>query len=201
MPLPPSETEDTRTHLHKRTVVCDGFEREDGLWEIEGYIRDDKSFAFPNDYRGTIEPGDPLHHMGLRFVLNDEMEILKVDAFLDKSPFRACPQITPNFQRLVGLKIVAGFNRKVKERLGGVQGCTHLVDLIPIIATTAFQTIIPMLARRKGLPAMPADDKEKSATEPKRPPLINSCHAFSDEGEVVKKRWPEWYKGDNKKSE
>ena len=132
--------------------------------------------------------------MGLRFVLNDDLEILEVDTYLDKSPFRACPQITPNFQRLVGLKIAPGFNREVKQRLGGIQGCTHLVDLIGPLSTTAFQTIIPMLAKRRGLPPMPAADKDEAGNK-RRPPLVNSCHGFSSKGEVVKKRWPEWYTG------
>ena len=54
-----------------------------------------------------------------------------------------------HFQRLVGLRIKSGWTQKVKELLGGVEGCTHLVELLGPVATTAFQTIYPVLAREK----------------------------------------------------
>ena len=195
MPLPPSKTQDTRELYHTRTITCDGYRRDDNLWEIEGRITDIKAHAFDNDWRGTVTPPDPLHDMSLRFVVDNEMTIKEVDAVTDKSPFPACPHITSNFQRLVGLQIIPGFTKKVRQLLGGIQGCTHLVDLINPVSTTAFQTIVPVLAREKGLPPMPAADDENADGKSPRPPLLNSCHAFSSKGDVVKKRWPDWYDG------
>lgn len=197
MPLSPSDAAQTREPHHTRTITCRGYRRKDGLWDIEGRITDIKDYAFENEWRGMITPPDPLHDMSLRLTMDDSMTVKAVEAVIDRSPFPACPFITPNFQRLVGLQIAPGWNRKVKELLGGIQGCTHLVDLIGPVATTAFQTIVPVLAREKGLPPMPATDESRpDGQKSSRPPLLNSCHGFSSRGDVVKKRWPEWYEGD-----
>lgn len=84
-----------------------------------------------------------------------------------------------------------GFTRKVRECLGGVHGCTHLVELLGPMATTAFQTIYPILVREK------AESGEKdSSGDKRRPGLLNSCHAYASDGEIVKRHWPEFYTGD-----
>lgn len=198
MPLTKSKFEDTRDYHHERLIRCRGYRLSDGLWEIEGRITDVKAYAFDNDYRGRITPPDPLHDMSMRLTLDDDMNVLAVEAVTDKSPFAVCPAITKNFQRLVGLRIAPGWNREIRKRLGGIQGCTHLVDLLGPLSTTAFQTIVPVLAREKGMAAMPSTDDGK---EGKRPGLLNSCHAFSSKSPVVKERWPEWYDADSENTE
>ena len=67
--------------------------------------------------------------------------------------------------------------REVRGRFAGRQGCTHIVELLGGIATTAFQTIYPLLRSERGEPAG-------------KPALIDSCHAFAADGEVVANQWP-----------
>lgn len=187
MPLsPPAE----REPMHTRTIECRGFRRRDGLWDIEGHLTDIKSYAFENQDRGTIEPGEPLHDMWIRLTVDDRMTIQAVEAVTDAAPYHVCPAITPNFQRLVGERIKSGFTARVKQLLGGVEGCTHLVDLLGPVATTAFQTIFPVLARERA--GQPEGDGKAS----KRPLLINTCHAFASDGDLVRQRWPDHYTGD-----
>ena len=38
--------------------------------------------------------------------------------------------------------------------------------------------------------------KNKEKPRPGRPPLIDSCHAFKSDGEVVKNSWPDHYTGE-----
>lgn len=181
-----------RAHIHTRTVDCRGYRRADGLWDVEGHMTDIKAYPFTNDFRGTITPGEPLHDMWLRVTVDDALTILAVEAVTDNGPYHLCGDITPNFQRLVGLAIRPGFTRKVRERLGGVHGCTHLVELLGPMATTAFQTIFPILTREKSERA-----KEDGNGEKRRPALLNSCHAYASDGEIVKRYWPEFHTGDS----
>ena len=58
MPLSPPVG---RQLLHTRRVTCQGFFREDGLWDIEGHITDEKSYEHANEWRGTLGPGDFVH--------------------------------------------------------------------------------------------------------------------------------------------
>lgn len=191
-----------RDHLHTRTVTCQGFRRRDGLWDIEGHMTDVKTYAFHNDHRGSIEPGDPLHDMALRITVDDSLTIVAAEATTNKAPYAICPSITPNFQKLIGLSIKGGFTRMVRARLGGVHGCTHLVELLGPMATTAFQTIYPILVKERAerIPSEAATGPESDTAPPKKaekpPALLNSCHAYASNGPLVKKLWPAFYTGD-----
>ena len=187
MPLSPALS---RQHIHTRQVDCRGYRRDDGLWDIEGHLTDTKTYAFDNDYRGRIEAGEPVHDMWVRVTVDDNLIVRRVEAVTDKSPFAVCPAITPNFARLEGLSIRPGFLSQVRERLGGVEGCTHLVELMGPIATTAYQTIYPYRRRltQASGDALPQPPKE-------RPRLIGTCHAFRSDGEIVKQLWPDYYTG------
>lgn len=190
MPLsPPVE----RELVHDRTVVCRGWRRTDGHWDIEGHLVDTKTYGFPNEYRGFIEPGQAIHDMWLRLTIDRDLMIVAVEAVTDSGPFPICPDIAPNFQRLVGLSIGGGWRRAVRERLGGAEGCTHLVELLGPMATTAYQTIFGERSRERreaearGEPVAPEDPERK-------PRLLNSCHAFAESSPVVAKIWPRWYR-------
>jgi hypothetical protein len=127
--------------------------------------------------------------MWLRLTIDDALTIREVEAVTDKSPFRVCPSIVGNFQRLKGLQLKPGFNAKARALLGGVEGCTHLVDMLAPIATTAFQTIFPRRDRERRLRA------DGAAPPRKRPHILDTCHALRSDGEVVKDVWPEFYTG------
>ena len=190
MPLsPPAE----RELVHDRTVVCRGWRRADGHWDIEGHLVDTKTYGFPNEYRGFIAPGQPIHDMWLRLTIDRSMTVIGVDAVTDAGPFPICPDITPNFQRLVGLTIGGGWRRAVRERLGGAEGCTHLVELLGPMATTAYQTIFGEQSRERR--AAEARGEPPRVEDPARKPaLLNSCHAFGESSPVVAKIWPAWYR-------
>jgi hypothetical protein len=208
MPLPAAAP---REHLHTRTVTCQGFLRRDGLWDIEGHIVDVKTYAFESEWRGTVSPGTPVHEMWIRLTIDDRMEIKDVAAATDHSPFQVCPDILPNFQRLVGVKIGHGFTREVRARLGGTQGCTHIVEMLQQVATVAFQTTVSERARalrkqqkaeaaKTAPPEATADPGQaggdKPADKPRRPPIVvNTCHAWSSEGPLVKRYMPDFYTG------
>ena len=187
MPLSPASQ---RQHIHTRQVRCYGYRRDDGLWDIEGHLVDTKTYAFGSDYRGQVEAGDPVHEMWVRLTVDDNLIVRRVEAVTDKSPFPVCPAIAPNFARLEGLSIRPGFLSKVRDRLGGIDGCTHLVELMGPIATTAYQTIYPY---RRRLAQMSDDAPPRPPKE--RPRLIDTCHAFRSDGEIVERLWPDYYTG------
>ena len=191
MPLSPPAI--PREHIHTRVVECRGYLRQDGLWDIEGHITDVKTYGFGNHHRGEIPAGAPVHDMWLRLTVDDRLTIHAVEAVTDSSPYAACPEVAPNFAGLAGLRIRPGFQAEVRKRLGGTQGCTHLVELLVPLATTAFQTVFPYRERERRL-----QRKAQAAprqTPRRRPPLLDSCHAFASDGDLVKRYWPEFYTG------
>ncbi len=184
MPLPKNNID--RELLHVRDIQCKGYKRSDGLWEIDAWLTDIKTYEFDNKDRNKIKAGEPLHAMGLRVTINDNMVIKECIAVTDFSPFNICNRITPSFKKLIGIKITHGFSSKVNKVVGGVNGCTHLVELLKPIATTAFQTLFGQRSKkiREGL---------KAGTI-KKIPIINSCHAWSADGEIAKRELDETLK-------
>jgi hypothetical protein len=194
----PLSTPADREELHERKVHCRGYKRADGLWDIEGHLTDVKTYAFDNRWRGRVVPGDPIHEMWLRLTVDDEMTIHGVEAVTDKSPFEICPSITPNFQRLIGLRMGPGWRREIKQRIGGVEGCTHLVELLGPLATTAFQTMSAERVRKRkaqSAEAVAAGGAAAAAPPRRRPPILDTCHAWRSDGPVVQVELPGFYTG------
>jgi hypothetical protein len=189
MPLSPPAP---REMLHRREIDIRGWRRDDGLYDIEAYLLDTKAYPFENDDRGTIQPGEPLHGLWLRLTVREDMEIVAAEAASDHTPYAVCPSAAPNFSRLAGLKIGAGFNRAVAERVGGSHGCTHLREVLGQMATVAFQTLYPIRAQR---------EREETArilagggaVPKRRPAMLGSCIAYAPDSPVTLARWP-WLK-------
>jgi Protein of unknown function (DUF2889) len=191
-----------RELLHLRDIVLRGYQRADGLFDIEAHLLDTKSYGYENADRGWMEPGEPLHGMWMRMTVDQDMVITACEAATDHSPYSICPQAAPNFSRLAGIRIGPGFTRAVKERVGGVQGCTHLREMLGQMATVAFQTLYSVRVRRE------SEERERIAagrvtagdglaaveTAPKRPArkpsLIGTCLAYAPDSLVVRQRWP-----------
>ena len=140
--------------------------------------------------------------MSIRLTLDHKFTIVDVEAVTDKSPYRICGDVAPDFKKLIGLRIGGGFHREVRARLGGVHGCTHIVELLGPVATTAFQTVSSRKARdlneahraKTGTPPKPA--KADVPTKPERKPyVIDTCHAWAADGPVVKRWAPQFYAG------
>ena len=187
MPLSPPSP---REAIHYRNIACAGYLRSDGLWDIEGHLVDSKTYDFDNDWRGNVASGTPVHDMWIRLTVGEDLVVQDAEAATDASPFAVCPQIAPNFKRLIGLRIGPGWNRKVRARLGGVEGCTHLVELLGPMATTAYQSI-GTHKRKRQREAQEAPGREG------RKFIINTCHAWADTGQAVKRWAPEFYTGED----
>ena len=83
--------------------------------------------------------------MHLRLTINGDFEVCDVVARmgLHALPSRVPWGVVSHFERLKGLRIGRGWNRKVREVLGGAHGCTHLVEMLAQLATVALQTVRP----------------------------------------------------------
>ena len=176
-----------RRHLHTRKVHCEGFLREDGLWDIEGRILDTKTYTYTEPWRGVREPGSEVHHMAIRLTIDDELVVRAIEVDMPSTPYPTCPGARPNFQGLVGACIARGWRKSVNETVGATRGCTHVRELLFPMAPVAFQTVL-------GWP----EDGPNGACQPKqeetgaRPHFIDGCHAWAADGEVVARLHPQF---------
>ena len=180
--MPLSQPTD-RKEIHTRAITLRGYEREDGLYDIEAQLTDTKTYGFTNEQGAEVPPGRPLHGMWMRMTVDEELTIVACEAATDFAPYAPCPAAAPNFARLAGLQIKPGFLKEANSRVGGTVGCTHLRELLQQMATTAYQSVYPARARRRN--SNPAE----------RPAILNSCIAYDTDGPVVRRHWPQFYTG------
>lgn len=165
-----------RELVHKRQIKCNGFARKDGLFDIEAELTDHKTYQFPSDFRGIVTPDLAVHHMILRVTIDKERVIKDAEAITISGPYAICPQANSIFNKLVGLQIGPGWRRTVQNTIGGIQGCTHITELLSPVATTAFQTLYGEEARQQRKTSQATDQDKKTS----RPHLINSCVGYAD---------------------
>nr|CAA6826682.1 MAG: Unknown protein [uncultured Thiotrichaceae bacterium] len=183
----PLSTPARRQSSHTRVVTCNGYEREDGLWDIEGRIVDTKALPFSNkDRGGSIEAGEALHDMSLRLTIDTDMKIHAAEQCTDFSPYNYCQTVEHFCENLIGQHIGPGWTKMTKIKMGAGKGCTHLTELLIPMATTAFQTLVK--AKSTGRTSGSAH-----SSPPKIPGFMNSCHALQVDGPIVKEHWPQFY--------
>ena len=175
-----------RELIHTRAIDIRGYQRSDGLFDIEAHLKDTKTRGFTNRDRGTVRPGEPLHEMWVRLTIDDRMVIVESTASTEHGPYTVCSGGARSYAELTGLRIKPGFLREANAGLGGTAGCTHLREMLQEIATTAYQTMWNLRARKDGTPK---EEEDGSAR------LLNTCFAYASSSPAVAKRWPELYTG------
>ena len=186
MPLPDSPN---RREIHQRSIEMRGYVRDDGLYEIDGRVTDVKTERTRRiDGGREFEPGLPIHDMWVRLVVDETLLVRDIVAVTDASPYEVCREAVAPMQAIVGERIKAGWSSMVKSKLGGAKGCTHLMEILIPLATTAYQTLS---AKRLSGPE-PVDPSG-------RPRKIDSCYAYAQGSEVVQRIWPKFYTGGKKK--
>ncbi|KQO19793.1 DUF2889 domain-containing protein [Acidovorax sp. Leaf78] len=178
MPLSPPAP---RTLKHVRRVNYQGFEREDGLWDIEGELHDSKAYDAPSfrDPTGTRRAGEPIHHMWLRVTVNRQLVVQAIDVAMDAHPLKDCTAAQPALQRMVGCSMARGWRQSIQKHLGGVESCTHLRELLFNLATAAFQSVPAVFA----------------SAQPDEPPRhLGQCTGWDFNGDGVKEYFPQFYR-------
>jgi hypothetical protein len=178
------DAEITREELHFRRIDMRGYRRSDGLFEVEGRVTDRKPHDFtPFSGGRRVLAGEPVHDMGVRLVYDEQLRVHDVHTFTDAAPYTHCPEGGRALQSLKGLRMTSGWTKEVKSRLGGARSCTHLMELLIPMATTAFQSLSAVTKSRP---------EQLDATG--RPIKIDSCYAYGAQRELVRRRWPEYYR-------
>lgn len=169
-----------RTRLHTRRVTYEGFRREDGLFDLEGHLTDVKD----HDYlllTGLRAAGDAVHDMWVRLTIGIDYTIRAIEVRTDAMPYPgACDEVTPDYSKLVGASLLLGFRRTLYDAMGGVQGCSHVTELLTLAPTAAIQMFAGLTREIEG------DQK---------PFQLDRCHALETTSDTVRQYYPQWYRG------
>lgn len=185
MASPPAHPE--RQLKHRRSIDVAVYACGQGRWEVEARLVDVKARDYPLA-GGVRRAGDPVHDMTLRLVIDEQMNILAAGAQTDWMPYPGhCDAYGDAYGRLVGLNLMQRFRQSVKERLGGIQGCTHLTEMAQVLPTAVVQAFAGEVL----------DTQEGGQAQTDRQPFqIDRCHALRADGEAVRTYYPRWYRAD-----
>lgn len=172
-----------RRCVHTRRIVCEGFEREDGLFDIEGTLTDTKPVELNLPER-VIAPGEPIHLMKVRLTIDADFVIHDADAQTLHAPYGVCGSIADSYRQLLGLRIQPGFTQIVKRKFRGALGCSHMTELLPPMATTAFQMLWSQPQTFPGA-------QERGGGQRASP--LGGCHALRLDGDVVRLYFPQHF--------
>lgn len=168
---------------HRRRIDVQIYSRGNGLWEVDARIDDTR----PETVELATGPrlaGEPIHDMLLRLVVDEKFNIVEAGAQTVSMPYPGqCDAYGGAYARLVGLNLMQGFRHAVRERLGGVQACTHITELAQVLPTAVVQAFAGEVLDTRG----------DSADSP-QPFQIDRCHALRADGPAVKTYYPRWYR-------
>lgn len=175
----------SRALRHVRNIEAQAFEREDGLWDIDTRITDTKT-RVSHLASGDRPPGDPIHDLWLRITINTSLTIVDVDAVSDAVPYPGyCNTIGPAYKKLIGLNLMRGFRKELRERLAGIEGCTHLTELAGVLPTAAIQAFAGDV--------LPTGDTGSGVDMTQVPFQLDRCQALRRDGPAVEKYYPRWH--------
>jgi hypothetical protein len=182
MPLPASKI--SRTPRHTRSIVAQAFARDDGLWDIDARITDTKP-RIVELASGQRAPNEPIHDLWLRITIDTHLNIVDAEAVSDAVPYPGyCDTNGDVYKRLIGLNLIKSFRQALRERLAGIQGCTHLTELGGVLPTAAIQAFAGDV-----LPTRDGENHDENAQPPFQ---LDRCHALRRDGPAVKKYYPRW---------
>ena len=175
-----------RTLLHTREIICKGYLRSDGLFDVEGRLQDLTNEPTDLPFH-RVPQGGTIHDMRLVMTIDADMVIQHITAVTTTGASQFCGEAAAVYSGLAGLKIAAGFKKNMKAIVGGATGCTHLTELLERMANVAMQTLFSTY-RTEATRRRETGEQQVIAV---RPWVIGTCHAYREEGDAVRLLWPE----------
>jgi hypothetical protein len=176
----PLSSPSPRRRLHTRQVRYEGFLRDDGLFDIDASLHDvkDQDCVLLS---GVRRAGDAVHDIHLRVTIDRKGTIRAIETTSDSTPYPPyCADHDNAYAKLLGASLFDGFRKTLYGAMGGVQGCTHITEMLSYLPTAAVQTFAGL-------------QREDSGEH--KPYQLDRCHALDTHGEAVRRYYPKWFRG------
>lgn len=164
--------------IHTRRIEVATYDcGRDGII-VEGKLKDDRLQAI---YRPTGEhiPAGRVHHMIIRMqVRGPNLTIEDIDVEMPTVPYEECIETLTSLEPVIGMQIASGFTNEVKDLVGGVKGCAHLVALLVSMASAAVQGAWTAVSRR---PANHSGYRDRAIEA-----IVDTCRVWRRDGPKFK---------------
>ena len=162
--------------IHTRTITLSTHPLDDLGIVVRGELKDHRRRPVFDLAGRLIEPG-VVHHMVIRVLIRDNpLRIVEAEAEMVKVPMAECRETLDVMEKVPGMEIRAGFSSRVRQLLGGRNGCSHLSHLLMVMAQEIVHGWLTHARREKRpVPASMDDVRERGF-------LINSCRLWTENG-------------------
>jgi hypothetical protein len=170
-----------KTPVHERGLEIRTYGLENNQLIVEGWLQDER--LVPRYHLdGRLSPPDKVHRICVRLLLGGwPLAILDAEAEMPIVPHEECSTTLHTIEKIVGLSIVHGFSDEVLERLGGIQGCTHMTHLIIAIGNAVLQGFWSHKLQR------PRQLDHTIDKYPEIDSVINTCQLWREDGPLVQR--------------
>ena len=127
----------------------------------------------------------PVHDIGVRLAVDDALTI-EAETTMRATPFPTCVDVEPILQRLVGERIGPGWRDLVRRKIGRLETCTHLSELLGPAVTTLYQT----MSYGKTPDGRSSLEDQRGTHEP--PFFLGGCHSWRTDGPIVAELFPQF---------
>jgi Protein of unknown function (DUF2889) len=165
--------------IHERKLTIRTYPLENDRVIVEGWLRDERLVSgFHRD--GRPRPPGVVHLMGVRLLLGEHpLTIIEAEAEMSTTPHELCPTVADSVKKIIGLTITSGFSDLVRQRLGGTEGCSHLMHLVLAMGPAALHGYWAHLSRE------PQPVPRSFEEIPGLPYLLNSCQLWKEDGPLI----------------
>lgn len=167
--------------VHERRLEIRTYATENDRIIVEGWLKDDR-FVQRYQLDGSLSPPGKIHRICVRLLLGDwPLSILDAEAEMPVVPHDECPTAQDTVKEIIGLTITHGYGDRVLERLGGVKGCAHMVQLIIAMGNAALHGYWSQKLQEPF--QVPDTPEELSGLDY----VINSCMLWKKDGPLIRK--------------
>lgn len=175
----------SRRPMHTRRLEMCAYARDDGLWDFEAHLRDDKPFTYIDPGRGEQKAGEAVHDIRVRLTVDDDRVIREVEVEMGSMPFGTCHEVKDSLRPLIGERVGRGW-RQILKRIPRNTTCAHVHELLVPLATVVHQGM--SLGRHPG--GKVALDPDLTLDKP--PFFVDDCHSWRLDGPAVARFYPQF---------
>lgn len=164
--------------VHTRSIRIETYSVDEDRVIVEGTLEDTRLQPIYTIAKQRRDAGK-VHGMVVRLLLGGmPTEILDAEAEMPTVPLEGCRQAIDSVKGLIGLPIVYGFTKAVKDRMTSTEGCNHLTSLMLTMGSVAVQG----MAANRGRTPPPPETREMMLEYVK-----DTCCVWRGDGEHYKK--------------
>jgi hypothetical protein len=165
--------------IHQRKIEVRTYPLENNQLVVEGRLTDDR-LVNGFHWDGRPRPAGVVHQMVIRLLVGDwPPTILEAESEMLEIPHDLCRTVAETIQKIVGVPVSAGFSDQIKQRLGGLEGCSHLTHLILAMGPAILHGYWTQHSR-KPRPVPKSLDEVQGLSI-----LVNSCQLWKEDGPLI----------------